>query len=62
MTMAVSRHDPHNFREMAKVIALGLQIERRRAYGKPTKALEKQADRIREKAQAREDARAKGRK
>jgi hypothetical protein len=60
--MPVSKHDPYNAREIAQIIALGLRIERRRAYGKPTKALENQADRIREKAQAREDARAKGRK
>ncbi|MGW1808239.1 hypothetical protein [Streptomyces sp. NPDC002078] len=59
--MPVSKHDPYNAREMAQIIALGFRIERRRAYGKSTKALENQADRIREKAQAREDARAKGR-
>ncbi|MFE5217485.1 MULTISPECIES: hypothetical protein [unclassified Streptomyces] len=55
--MPVSRHDPHNMREMAKVIALGIRIERARAYGKPTAALERQVERIREQAQAREDAR-----
>ncbi|MEV0183825.1 hypothetical protein AB0I54_31755 [Streptomyces sp. NPDC050625] len=55
--MALTPHDPHNAREMAAVIALGLRIERRRAYGKPTKALERQVERIREQAQAREDAR-----
>jgi hypothetical protein len=44
---------------MARVIALGLRIERRRAYGKSTKRLENRVDRIREKAQAREDARRK---
>ncbi|MFF4839255.1 hypothetical protein ACFY2G_04230 [Streptomyces collinus] len=49
-------------REVARMIAIGIRIERRRAYGKPTKALENEADRIREKAQEREDARAKGRK
>lgn len=57
--MAVSKHDPHNARELAKVIALGLRIERRRAYGKSTKALERQVERIREQAQKREDARGK---
>lgn len=60
--MAVSKHDPHNARELAAVVALGLRIERRRAYGKSTKSLERQVERIREKAQAREDARSKGRK
>lgn len=55
--MPVSKHDPYNAREMAQIIALGIRIERRRAYGKPTTALERQADRIREQAQAREDAR-----
>lgn len=59
--MPVSDKDPYNVRELAQIIAIGLRIERRRSYGKPTKALENQADRIREKAQAREDARAKGR-
>ncbi|MEW2255000.1 hypothetical protein [Streptomyces sp. NPDC047869] len=60
--MPVSKHDPYNAREIAQIIALGIRIERRRAYGKPTAALERQADRIREKAQEREDARAKARK
>lgn len=46
-------------RELAKIVALGIRIERRRAYGKSTASLERQADRIREDAQAREDARAK---
>ena len=55
--MPVSKHDPYNAREVAQVIALGIRIERRRAYGKPVAALERQVDRIREKAQAREDAR-----
>lgn len=49
-------------REVVKIVALGLRIERRRSYGKPTKALENQADRIREEAEEREAARAKGRK
>lgn len=55
--MPVSKHDPYNAREIAQIITLGLRIERRRAYGKPTTALERQADRIRENAQKREDAR-----
>jgi len=49
-------------REVAQIIALGIRIERRRAYGKPTKALENQADRIREKAEEREEQRAKARR
>ncbi|MFE1430378.1 hypothetical protein ACFW6C_33140 [Streptomyces fungicidicus] len=49
-------------REVAKIVAIGIRIERRRAYGKPTKALENQADRIREEAEEREKQRAKGRK
>lgn len=57
--MAISSKDPHNAREMARALALGLRIERRRSYGKPTKALENEVERIREKAQAREDARRK---
>lgn len=42
---------------IAKVVRLGAQIERRRAYGKPTKALENQVDRIINEAHAREAAR-----
>lgn len=57
--MAISGKDPHNAREMARVLALGLRIERRRAYGKPTRALENEVESIRETAQAREDARRK---
>ena len=60
--MAISGKDPHNAREMARVLALGLRIERRRSYGKPTRALENKVESIREKAQAREDARARGKK
>ncbi|MET8765843.1 hypothetical protein [Streptomyces sp. NPDC004658] len=60
--MAATPHDPHNLRELASVIALGVRIERRRALGKSTKALEQRVDRIREQAQKREDQRGKGRK
>ncbi|MEU6244809.1 hypothetical protein [Streptomyces sp. NPDC047024] len=59
--MPVSKHDPHNARELFQVLRLGVQIQRRQAAGKPTKALENQVARIREKAQAREDAAAKAR-
>ena len=57
--MALTGKDPHNSRELARVLVLGLRIERRRSYGKPTRALENEVERIREKAQAREDARGK---
>lgn len=57
--MALTSKDPHNLGEMARVIALGARITRREARGKPTKRLEARVDRIREKAQAREDARRK---
>lgn len=57
--MALSDRDPHNARELAKVLALGLRIERRRAYGKPTKALENRVEKIREQAEQREKNRGK---
>jgi hypothetical protein len=57
--MAVSKYDPHNARELAAVLLLGARIQHREARGKSVKALENRVDRIREKAQAREDARAK---
>ncbi|WP_432020962.1 hypothetical protein [Streptomyces sp. 1222.5] len=59
--MPISKHDPYTIREAALVIALGIRIEKRRAYGKSTAALERQADRIREQAEARENARAQSR-
>ncbi|NJP73808.1 hypothetical protein [Streptomyces sp. C1-2] len=57
--MPVSKHDPYNARELAQIVTLGIRIARRQERGKPTAALERQADRIREKAQAREDAKAR---
>lgn len=42
---------------IAKVVRLGAQIERRRAFGKPTKALESQVDRVIRDAHAREKRR-----
>jgi hypothetical protein len=57
--MAVSKYDPHNARELAAVLLLGARIQHREARVKSVKALENRVDRIREKAQAREDARAK---
>ena len=57
--MALTDKDPHNARELLKVVALGARITRREARGKSTKALEKRVERIREEAQAREDAKRK---
>ncbi|MEV6116618.1 hypothetical protein AB0L59_30125 [Streptomyces sp. NPDC052109] len=60
--MALTDKDPHNLRELAATVVLGYRITRRQEKGQPTKALEKRVDRIREKAQEREDQRGKGRK
>ncbi|MEF9903687.1 hypothetical protein [Streptomyces sp. P9-A2] len=57
--MPATNHDPHTWGELARVVALGAQIQRRKAQGKGTKRLEARVDEIREKAQAREDARKK---
>ncbi|MGW6261346.1 hypothetical protein [Streptomyces sp. NPDC055085] len=57
--MALTPHDPHNARETARVIFLGIKAVRREAQGKSTKAIEREVERIREKAQAREDAKRK---
>ncbi|MFG2307650.1 hypothetical protein ACGFS9_03005 [Streptomyces sp. NPDC048566] len=54
--MALTDKDPHNAREMARVVYLGFKATRRQARGQSTKAIEREVDRIREKAQAREDA------
>ncbi|MEY9489050.1 hypothetical protein RKD26_004844 [Streptomyces calvus] len=54
-----SNHDPHNLRELAQTVALGIQIQRRKARGKGTARLEKQVEEIRAKAEAREAARRK---
>ncbi|MFI6488269.1 hypothetical protein [Streptomyces sp. NPDC050564] len=53
--MPVSKHDPHNARELASVLILGARIQRRKNRGKSVKALEKRVDRIREQAQKREN-------
>ncbi|MGW3200691.1 hypothetical protein ACWDBD_40230 [Streptomyces sp. NPDC001118] len=60
--MAASKHDPHNLRELAATVMLGYRITRRQEKGRPTKALENRVDRIRVKAQEREDNRGKDRK
>jgi hypothetical protein len=49
-------------RELARTVILGVKIARRQELGKPTRVLEREVERIREKAQAREDARAKARR
>ncbi|MFE9432171.1 hypothetical protein [Streptomyces sp. NPDC006640] len=54
--MALTNKDPHNLRETLATVALGFRVVRRERLGKPTKGLENRADRIREKAQKREDA------
>ncbi|WP_406168362.1 hypothetical protein [Streptomyces sp. NBC_00996] len=53
--MALTNKDPHNAREMAAVLLLGARIARREARGKSTKRLENRVDRIREKAEEREN-------
>jgi hypothetical protein len=57
--VALTDKDPHNARELAAVVLLGVRIERRQARGKSTKRLENRVDRIREDAQKREDGRGK---
>ncbi|MEU9215406.1 hypothetical protein AB0D47_02555 [Streptomyces sp. NPDC048376] len=57
--MPATNHDPHTFAELARVVALGARIQRRKARGKGTKALERRADKITAKAEAREAARRK---
>lgn len=57
--MPATNHDPHTWRELAQVVALGIQADKRRRKGKSTKAIDRKVDQIREKAEAREDARRK---
>lgn len=57
--MALTSKDPHNGRELAAVLLIGARIQRRQARGKSVKALENRVDRIREKAQEREDSKRK---
>ncbi|MFI5684670.1 hypothetical protein [Streptomyces sp. NPDC051636] len=57
--MGISPGDPHNLNELARAIALGIRIARRHEKGKSTKRLEARVERIREKAQEREDQRGK---
>jgi len=55
--MALTSKDPYTVRETARIIAIGIRIARRQELGKPTRALEREADRIREQAEQREAAR-----
>jgi hypothetical protein len=57
--MPASKHDPHNLRELAATVVLGYRICRRQEKGKPTGRLERRVDKIREQAEARENARQK---
>lgn len=57
--MALTDKDPHTAGEILRVVALGVRIERRKARGKPVKALENRVERIRKDAQKREDQRGK---
>lgn len=55
--MALTDKDPHSAREMARVLYLSVKAVRRQNRGKSIVAIENEIDRIRETAQAREDAR-----
>ncbi|MFD8845472.1 hypothetical protein [Streptomyces pseudogriseolus] len=57
--MPATNHDPHTWREIAQTVAIGARIQRKKARGKSTRALEKRAEEIAAKAQAREAARRK---
>ncbi|MDD9378903.1 hypothetical protein M8Z33_20010 [Streptomyces sp. ZAF1911] len=59
---AITDKDPHSLGELAKVLYLSTKAVRRQQRGKSIKRIENEIDRIREVAQAREDARAKRRK
>lgn len=55
--MPATNHDDLTWGEIARVVAIGAKVQRKKARGKSTKALERQADDIVAKAQAREAAR-----
>ncbi|WP_181007323.1 hypothetical protein [Streptomyces sp. SM1] len=57
--MSFTSKDPHNLSEIARIVAIGVKVQRRKARGKSTRALEKRADAITERAEAREAARRK---
>jgi hypothetical protein len=52
--MPATNHDDLTWGEIARVVAIGAKVQRLKARGKGTKRLEKQADDIIAKAQARE--------
>ncbi|MFE6686580.1 hypothetical protein ACFVFQ_08880 [Streptomyces sp. NPDC057743] len=54
--MPLTKRDPHNARETARVLLLSAKAARLQSRGKSTQAIENEIDRIRETAQAREDA------
>ncbi|MDI3389644.1 hypothetical protein QIS99_26155 [Streptomyces sp. B-S-A8] len=60
--MALTNKDPHNAREVARVLYLSGKAMRRQSRGKSIKAIENEIEAIRETAQAREDAKARGRR
>lgn len=55
--MPATNHDALTWGEIARVVAIGAKIQRRKARGQGTKRLEQQADDIIAKAEAREKAR-----
>lgn len=55
--MALNDRDPHNLGEYARSITLGLRAARREMRGKSSAHLEARMDRIKEKAEARENRR-----
>jgi hypothetical protein len=57
--MPATNHDPHTWGELARVVAIGVKVQRKKARGKSTRALEKRAEEITAKAEAREAARRK---
>lgn len=57
--MAATNHDALNWSEIARVVTIGARVQRLQAKGKRTAHLERQADEIIAKAEAREAARSK---
>ncbi|MBL3670247.1 hypothetical protein JL475_30585 [Streptomyces sp. M2CJ-2] len=55
--MPATNHDALTWGEIARVVAIGAQIQRRKARGKGVARLERQAEEIVAKAEARENAR-----
>ncbi|MEU1627357.1 hypothetical protein ABZ746_18925 [Streptomyces sp. NPDC020096] len=59
--MALTDRDPHNAREVARVLYLSAKAVRLQARGKSTRAIEREIEEIRRKAQARENTTARRR-